>query len=305
MAQSVLGFLENQIDGRAIQVAFEDDRVHIALAANCRSVAEAFGDALDGRDEIFLGLGFRVEAFELSQRDRGKDGSRPGAKILGGEITSGDFTQVGVHVLRLYVLLFAVLVLVLKKFLTGKVLHAPDDFREAGIVKLDRVADAALALELKSQGASLDCDVPIAHCAEPNRAVGAGVLFVADTHQCRLEQTNHGREHFFPAEAGPPQIPGDLTTNAGESPSEGDHSLVLAVIAYTPPVVVIPVLFAVTCVAAGGLDVSIVAWANPDVGPRRGNREPLDPAKDFRVRDPTPCRITIVDASAGSDTGDS
>ncbi len=53
VTQRVLGFFDNHIDCRALEVALENDRMNITFAADAGSVAEALGDPLHGGHDIF------------------------------------------------------------------------------------------------------------------------------------------------------------------------------------------------------------------------------------------------------------
>ena len=118
MAERVLGFLPNEVDGRAIEIAFENDRMNVALPADGGGIAEAFGHALDRGDEILLCLRLGVETFELSQRERGQYRSRPRAKIFRGKFRAREFAEIIVYVLGFHVLRPAGFVDILKKILT-------------------------------------------------------------------------------------------------------------------------------------------------------------------------------------------
>jgi hypothetical protein len=114
MTQRILRLSQNDLHGGAIEIAVEDYGMNVAFAADGGSVAQPLGHALNRSHEILLRLRFRVEALKLAQCDRGEHRSRPRSKIFRGELRTGDFPQVVVHVLGLHVLLHALLVDVLK-----------------------------------------------------------------------------------------------------------------------------------------------------------------------------------------------
>jgi hypothetical protein len=174
-------------DRRAVEVTFQDDRVDIALAADGRSVPKSLGHAFDCLHEVSLRFGFRGKAFELLQRQGREHRAGPRAKILGGKFFAGDLANVRVYVIGLHVLLLTVPVNVLKQLLARQILHAAYDGSEPCVVQLDFVAFAALAFEREAQPVALHFHVSVVHRAEPERAVGARVLFVADANQRRLE----------------------------------------------------------------------------------------------------------------------
>ena len=60
----------------------------VAFLADARRVAEAFGHAFDGGNDVLFHLRLCVGFFDFAQGDGGEDRSGPGAKIFGGEIAA-------------------------------------------------------------------------------------------------------------------------------------------------------------------------------------------------------------------------
>src|SRR5207253_2421383 len=67
---------------------------------------------------------------------------------------------------------------------------------------------------------------------------------------------------------------------------------------------VVAILLATAGVAAGGEDVSVARRADPDVGPRRRNRERSDPAQAVALDDRLPARGAVREAPAGTPAAD-
>ena len=124
-------------------------------------------------------------------------------------------------------------------------------------------------------------DVAVAHGGEPERAVLARVLLVADADVRRVEEPDDGGEHALAAQVGPAQVAVDARADPRQHLAEGDGALVLGGVACLAPALVVAVLLAPASVAAGGLDVAVGDRADPDVGPRRRHRDVGD-ALDLR-----------------------
>ena len=123
----------------------------------------------------------------------------------------------------------------------------------------------------------------IFHGGETERFVLAGVLIVADADESSFEQLDHRRQNFFARQTGQLQIlrhaPPDFRQRFGEI----DNAIVFVFVANFTPTFVIEILFAAARVAPGRLNVAIRRRTNPNVGPRRRNREPLQSQKSLLV----------------------
>jgi hypothetical protein len=108
--QRGIGFRAQRPEGGAVEIAVENHGVNVAFAAYGRRIPELRGHALDRVHDVLLGLRFRVESFELVQREGGEHGSGPGAKIFRGKFRPGDLAQIGVHIFGFDVLHAAVFI---------------------------------------------------------------------------------------------------------------------------------------------------------------------------------------------------
>jgi len=92
--------LLQRLQQASVQIAVEDRRMDVALAADGRRIAEHLGDRLDGLQDVLLGFRLGVEDLELLQGQGCEVGRRPGAKILCGHRLAGDLLQVVVDLVR-------------------------------------------------------------------------------------------------------------------------------------------------------------------------------------------------------------
>ena len=75
----------------------------------------------------------------------------------------------------------------------------------------------------------------------------------------------------------------DAAPDARQRPGEGEHAPVLGLVAHFAPARVIAVLLAPARVAAGGLQMAVVARADPDLVPGGRNRQRADACQRFRI----------------------
>src|SRR6185503_3318160 len=108
------------------------------------------------------------------------------------------------------------------------------------------------------------------------RGVLPRVLLVADADESRLEEPHHGRQHFLARQARTREIVIDAAAYPRQRAREGDDAPVFRLVAHLAPARVIAILLASPRVAAGGLQVTVVARADPDRLPRRRYRERAD-----------------------------
>jgi len=117
------------------------------------------------------------------------------------------------------------------------------------------------------------------------RMIRPRVLVVADTDQRLLEQADDGGEDALAGERRPFHVGRHPAANARQRRAELDEMVVLRFITRGAPRGVVAVLLASARVAAGRLNVTVVGRTNPDVRPRRRNRECVDAIERRRVAD--------------------
>ena len=141
----------------------------------------------------------------------------------------------------------------------------------------------------------------------PNELVLARVLVVADADVGGVEQVHDRREHPLAAEVAARHVLVDPLADLRQRRAEGDHPVVLGLVAHRLPSRVVAVLLAAARVAAGGLQVAVRRRADPHVRPRRRDRQRLDllrpahapPARRRRWCTGIPCRAAGARCPAG------
>jgi len=226
--------------------------------------------------------------------------SIPGAEVLGADlVVAGDFLQVFVHVGRADRLHLARVVHVLEELLPRQVADAPDHAREPGIVDGDAVELAALAAELELDARAVHLHVPVAHRREAEGVVLLGVALVADADAGALEQPNDERQHLAARQSLQRHVGAHLAAHARQHARELGKMVELVGVAHFTPARVVAVLLSSARIAAGCLQVAAFIAADPDIGPRRRDRERLDPLERVPGRQFLALRVEVFESVAG------
>ena len=229
----------------------------VAFAAHGDRIAELGGDLLDRADHVALGGGFRIEALELAERERGQHRSRPGAEVLGREGLSCDILQIGVDVRRIDRLPLAFLVDVLEELLAGDLLAGAHDAGEAAIAQRRAVQPAALAAVFEDDLGAREVDVAVAHGGKPVAAIVAGIFLIADPNERDLEEAHDGRQDLLARQPAARLIFGHARTKPRQCPGKRQHAVELGGVAERAPVGVVAILLAALRIAPGRLQVAL------------------------------------------------
>ena len=278
---------------RAVEVAVEDGRVDVALAADRPRVAELFGDRFDRADDVPLRLCLGTERFELRQRLARQDRAGKGAEVLCGEILAGGLAEVGVDVVALHVATGAVGVDVFEEFLLGQFLAGLDDLRQMSVIERDLVRHAALADEAERERAAADLHVAVADRRQAEVLMLLRVLIVADADQGLLQQRNDGRENFPSRQAGQREMSADRRPEFRQDRRESDDSVVLGALPLGAEARVVPALLPPARVAARHLKVPVGVRADPDVRPGRRDRVGADAGERRGISHDPAIRVAI------------
>ena len=216
-------------------------------------------DPLDRRADVLLGLRLAVDRLELAQSASAAS-TVPAQvrKSLAVKSRAGDLAQIVVDVGGVDRPPLAVLVDVLEQLLAGQVLALLRRSRASRAVVARRCC-ARLPLlprNVEVQLASRRLDVAVAQ-----RREAEGLVLLARTPRCRRGSASSragARRWRAPSRAAGRAAPGRASTRArmrGSASREGDHALVLRLVAHLAPARVIAVLLAAARVAPRGLDV--------------------------------------------------
>ncbi|MNH13783.1 hypothetical protein D3C79_733650 [compost metagenome] len=142
---------------------------------------------------------------------------------------------------------------------------------------------AALAAELKADGAALDLDVAVAQRGQAVGFVVAQVALVANTDQCVVQQADHQCHYLFPVQPRARQVCLQLCAKLGQCLGKGQHAPIFVLIAQLAPLGVVAVLLAATRIAPCGLQVALRVGADPHVGVGRRDHQGGDARQRFTV----------------------
>src|SRR6266404_3617192 len=123
----------------------------------------------------------------------------------------------------------------------------------------------------------------ISHRREPKRVVFARVFFVPDADESALEQLHDRCQDFVSRQSRRFQIPRDSPADLRQRFAETNYAVVFVFVANLAPALVVNVLLATARVATGRLDVTVRQRRNPNLSPRRRNRESLDSEKSLLI----------------------
>src|SRR6185295_7454325 len=123
-------------------------------------------------------------------------------------VASGHRLQIGVDVGRSNRMAPSLPVVVLEQIVAGDVATRRDGAGEALVGEIDVVLDAALAAKREAYAAAADVNVSVPERRQPERAVGARVLVVADANERLLEQLDDEREDLVARQVRAPEILG-------------------------------------------------------------------------------------------------
>ncbi len=158
---------------------------------------------------------------------------------------------------------------------------------------------AALAAELELDAIAAHLHVAVLHRGEAEGVVLLGVALVADADAGALEELHEERQHLAPWQARRRDVGAHVAADTRQRFRELEQVIELVRIAQHPVARVVAVLLASARVAARGLQVPALVAADPDRGPRRRNREPLESFDLRLVGHALALRVEVGEALAG------
>ena len=139
------------------------------------------------------------------------------------------------------------------------------------------MALGALGLVVEDRRAALDPQVALAQRGEPVGLVLVGVALAADAEEPEVEQPHGAGEHAVADEPAAAEVLDDAAAQLRQRGGEVEHLVELLAVAVLAPFLVVEVLLAPGVVDPGRLDVPVGLRADPDLLPRRGDRQRADP----------------------------
>ena len=274
---------------RGIQRAFHESRddvgMNVAFAADRGSVSQLSRDALDDRSEAALGWRRAGGIRELPQFGCGQNGSRPGAKILGADVSPRRLPEIAVHVGRADAADVSARIEILEQRLTRQLLASFDDFRQSRGIQIEIAGHAAFGAKMKMDRLSPHVRMPILHRRQAKGMILPRIFVVADSYQRRFEQPDDGGQNLLARQPGAAQIAAHAPANPRQRLAELQQIVVLAHPADGIPARMIAVLLPAFGIAAGGLEMGRGIRGNPHVGPSRRDGQRANASESSGVFD--------------------
>src|SRR5581483_2168428 len=187
---------------------------------------------------------------------------------------------------------------ILEQLVARQIAAVAHDPGEPAVGHLDLVALAGLAAEIEAHREAGNLDMTVAQRGQAERAVGLGILAVADPDMRGLEQPHDRGQHLLARQAGPPQIAIDRAPDARQGLGEGDQALELVAVAHRAPGRMVAVLLAAALIAPGRQQMGLRIRADPDLLPGRRHREPADALELLGIADASAGRADILERLA-------
>jgi hypothetical protein len=165
---------------------------------------------------------------------------------------------------------------VLEQVLAGQLLAAPDERREAAVDQGSFLGSAALASKAEPDRRAGDAGMSGAQRRQPEGAVQARVLLTPHPEPGQLEQRHDGREDLLLRQARTAEVVPNAATDPRQALGEPEQAGELLAVATSPEAGVVAILPPPAGVAPDRLDMAVRSGADPDVGPRRRDRDGPD-----------------------------
>jgi hypothetical protein len=147
--------------------------------------------------------------------------------------------------------------------------------------------------------------VLLAHRGQAVGLVPDAVLLGADPEEAAVQQPHRAGEHAPLGQVRRrAQVGGDVLAEGGQRVGELDHVVELLLVAAPAPGVVVAVLLAAGVVEAGRLQVTAGIRTDPDVTPRRRDRQLADAGEVLRLVDEPAVGVVVREAAPALDAGD-
>src|SRR5437762_10569791 len=264
-------------DGLAARVCLDDGRVDVAVAADRRRVAQAFGDAAHRGGDVFLRQPLVVAATNLGEFRRGQKRPAPRAEVFGGELRRGRRLDVVVHVAREDCAHAPVLSVVLEEFGAADGLDVAHERGEFFVNEYEPLADVVLARELEDEAtAALDFEVAVAERRHAVSAVTADARLRADAEVEVVDESDDDRQHALSTEVVARDVLVRPAPERGQGFAEALDLLVLPSRAQRDERRVVDALHAPGAVNARGLKSASRRGRDSNVAPSGRDDERLD-----------------------------
>ena len=181
-----------------------------------------------------------------------------------------------------------------------------DDLYAAGIRDRVDALDTLLRDVIENRLPVLDRDVRLGDRGQAEVAIFFLVNLAADPEHPDIEQTHRAGQHPPPVEvASSAHRAKHALAHRWQGPGESEHVLELRLGLLLTPQLVVAVLATAGRVHAGGLEVTERVRADPNIPPRRRNRQRSNPRDSGRVYQRSSVDVEVDEPNVGGDPDDS
>ena len=290
--------------GEAQAVGLQQRGVHVVLPTHGARVTEPLCHRVERPHDVPVRFTTARRTPHRPEFHGSQHRASPGAEILGRDVATGDFSKIGVHVVRRNGLTLLGGVQVLEHFLPRQIPAPLNDAGEPGVGDGHGVFDPALAPEAELQQGPVDPHMPSAQSRQPEGAIGAGVFVVAHANERLVQQPHHRGEELAPGQVAGAQIALHALPEEREDLAELEHAAELRAITRCAVRGMVAILLPAAGVARRRLDVAVGVRANPHVGPGRRDRQLVEPFPGVLVLDARAVRGEVDPASPGTAPAD-
>src|SRR4051794_21928533 len=260
------------LDGSPVAILVDDRGADVRRARDGRRIAEPLADAAHDGGDLTLRLGFAPWRLVLRERDRRKHRPAPGTEVLRRELVAEMLPDVLVQLATVEVDPSAV-DLVAEEARAGRRHQLADRGGEFAVDNRAPDHDLVLAAVLELQPLTADADVRLAQRRDPERARLLRVAVVADAEPALVDQPDGDRGDLLERQAVEFHVVGHREAQGGQLLGEPDQLVVLRLLLPRAVRRVVEVLLAPRGVDTRRLQLRPRARRDPDVRPRRRNRQ--------------------------------
>ena len=281
-----------------IEIAREDDRVHVRRATDRRRVPELRAHEPNREHDILLRLAIVGGCAQVGEDGGDAYGAAPCTEVLRRVAHARHAAHVVVHV-ALGEILPLRAVGVAKELRAGRLEHRAHDRREGAVDDDVLLLLVRLPLEVEGDRVLLDVHVALEQRRDAEGVVLARVALAADAEEALADEAHDGGGDAIARELLPARdLRVERLADAREIAREAAHAIVLALLARGDGALVIAILLAPLHVEAPRLDRRARGRGDVHVAPGGRNLHRVDARELLRVAHRPALRMRVLEARA-------
>src|SRR5579864_904853 len=284
--------------GSAFEIRLDHGRRDVRLAADRRRVAEAVGHGAHHGHDGALPVAVPVP---LREGDRRQERAAPRPEVLRAELVAEMRLHVLVQRPAREVAHAAVPLVAEEASSPGNCKKLANRRRELVVDERGAYLRPALADEFEADAMPAHGHVPLPQRRDSEGAGCARVPIASDAKPAEVDEAQRDGAHPVAVELAVVEMLGQRRPQGRQPLAETNEALEFGPVLFRPEIGVIDVLLAAGLVDAGCLELRARPRCDPDVLPRRRDREPVEALDRRRVADCIPAPVEIAKRSLASD----